>query len=49
MAFDVVLESSKTFLPLVGLGVPCPAGQILEPPLTIGIELTRLSRVTILP
>ena len=38
MAFDVVQEPVEPFLPLVGLGVPCPAGQVLEPASTIGLE-----------
>ena len=30
VAFDIVQESAETGLPLVGLGVPRPAGQVLE-------------------
>jgi hypothetical protein len=36
--FDVLLESAEPFLPLVGLGVPCPAGQFLESALAIGFK-----------
>jgi hypothetical protein len=38
MSFDVLLESAEAFLPLVGVGVPCPAGQGLKPALAIGVK-----------
>ena len=38
VAFDVVQESAETLLPLVGAGVPCPAGQLLESVLAVGVK-----------
>ena len=38
VAFDIVLESAETLLPLVGEGVPRPAGQILESPFALGVK-----------
>ena len=38
VAFDVVLKSAESFLPLIGVGIPCPTGQLLESTLTIRIE-----------
>ena len=38
VAFDVVAESAETLLPLVGVGVPCPAGQVLESVLAVGVK-----------
>ena len=38
VAFDVIQESAETLLPLVGAGVPCPAGQVLESALAIGVK-----------
>ena len=38
VAFDVVQESAETLLPLVGAGVPGPAGQVLESALAVGVK-----------
>ncbi len=38
MPFDVVQKSAETVLPLVGMGVPCPAGQVLELALARDVE-----------
>ena len=38
VAFDVVQESAEPLLPLVGEGVPCPAGQGLESALAVGVK-----------
>ncbi len=38
VVFDVVLESAEPLLPPVGLGIPCPAGQVLESALAIGLK-----------
>jgi hypothetical protein len=38
VAFDVVQESAETFLPLVGLAVPCPSGQVVESALAISLK-----------
>ena len=35
---DVVQESPETLLPLVGEGVPCPAGQVFESTLATGLK-----------
>jgi hypothetical protein len=38
VAFDVVEELTELLLPFVGVGIPCPAGQLLKPVLMVGVE-----------
>lgn len=38
VAFDVVLESAETLLPLVSAGIPCPAGQPLESAFAVSLK-----------
>ena len=38
MALDILQESAETLLPLVGVGVPCPAGQVLESAFAISVK-----------
>ena len=38
VAFDVVQESAEALLPLGGVRVPCPAGQLLEFAFAVGVE-----------
>ncbi len=38
VVFDVVQQSAEPLLPPVGLGIPCPAGQVFEPVFVVGVQ-----------